>query len=115
MNAQELLRGLREAGARIGLEEDELVVRAPTGAVPEELVERLREHKQVLIQFLKDRATWPCETCGRFAFPEPDLVCYWCGTPQKGGRGREQPIISGPRRFDRLCRDGCFELKALTA
>ena len=85
MSAQELLRGLREVGARIGLEQDELVVRGPTGAVPEELIDRLREHKQGLIQLLKDRATWPCETCKRFAFHEPAVVCFWCRAAAKRG------------------------------
>lgn len=21
---------------------------------------------------------YPCESCGRHAFPEPGTVCYWC-------------------------------------
>jgi hypothetical protein len=21
---------------------------------------------------------WPCRQCGKFAFPRPDVICYWC-------------------------------------
>lgn len=85
MSAPDVLRRCREAGAQIGLDGEELVIRAPAGAVPDELVHELRTHKQIVVEYLRHPRTWPCDRCGRFAYGEPDVVCFWCRSAGRQG------------------------------
>jgi len=78
MTAPPILRRLREAGARVSLDGDEIVVRAPRDTVTPDLVDDLREAKPEVVRFLRERPTWPCELCGRFHFAGPSVICYWC-------------------------------------
>lgn len=45
------------------------------GNVSADLRAELRAHKAELLTYLQGH---PCEKCGRFAFPIPGIVCFWC-------------------------------------
>jgi hypothetical protein len=74
--AAELIRELRQAGAVFEARGDRLRVEAPVGVLQPEVEDQLREQKPAIIALL--RGPYPCESCARFAFPEPGMVCYWC-------------------------------------
>lgn len=57
MTLAELLRTLRKAGIALAVENDALRIQAPKGAVTPDLRERLLEHKQALVHWLRESAT----------------------------------------------------------
>jgi hypothetical protein len=75
VTAIELLQALRSAGAGVAVVGSDLKIRAPKGAVTPELREAIVAHKSELVKML---STYPCASCGRFAFKEPGKVCFWC-------------------------------------
>jgi len=46
-----------------------------TGGITPDLVELLRARRAEILVAL---TTYPCAKCGRFAFPRPHTLCYWC-------------------------------------
>ena len=58
-----LLAELDAVGGRVSLHGDQLVIAAPLGAAPPELIDRLRAAKPALVAYLRDR----CAHCA-----EPD-------------------------------------------
>ena len=71
----ELLRELQERGIHVRVDAPDLLIR---GGVDEELALRIREAKPALVRYLQNVTTsYPCDTCGRFAFRTP-TTCYWC-------------------------------------
>ena len=46
-----------------------------TGGITPDLVELLRARRAEILTAL---TTYPCAKCGRFAFPRPETLCYWC-------------------------------------
>ena len=71
----ELLRELSELGIHVRVDAPDLLIR---GGIDEDLALRIREAKPELVRYLQDRTTsYPCDTCGRFAFPT-STTCYWC-------------------------------------
>ena len=47
------------------------------------LLAALRVNREAIITTLRERAkatpqTAPCANCGKFAFPVPGVVCFWC-------------------------------------
>ena len=73
-SALALLRELRDLGVEVRADPPEILVRGP---VDEQLRLRLRAEKAELLRHLEDAATYRCDLCGRFTFPEP-TTCYWC-------------------------------------
>ena len=57
----------------------ELAVRGP---LDDALLSALRANREAIITTLRERAsepqTAPCAHCGKFAFPIPGVVCFWC-------------------------------------
>ena len=60
---------LETAGGHISLHADRLVIGAPHGAVPPELVERLRAAKPAIVEHLQGH----CAHCGGPGWPSPLL------------------------------------------
>jgi len=74
--ARDLLRLLRERGVELRPDPpDRILVKGP---VDDDLVDRIRAAKPLLLQYLTERPTWPCTRCGQFSFGDPEQVCYWC-------------------------------------
>ncbi|WP_308419583.1 condensation domain-containing protein [Chitinimonas koreensis] len=59
MNVETLLNRLQERGVRLHAEADELVVRAPRGAIDAELAAQLREHKAAVLAAVRAAAAQP--------------------------------------------------------
>lgn len=55
----ELLKALRDQGGSIRRDGDRLVVRAPSGGLPAEITESLREHRDELLEFLRSAEVLP--------------------------------------------------------
>jgi hypothetical protein len=71
----ELLRELQGRGIRVRVDAPDLLLR---GGVDQELALRIRQAKPELVRYLQGRTTsYPCDTCGRFAF-QASTTCYWC-------------------------------------
>jgi hypothetical protein len=75
----ELLRSLYRQGANVRVDGEALRVRAPAGVITEAIREEITALKPDLIKVL---STYPCSSCGRFAFSQPNKVCYWCLNPK---------------------------------
>jgi hypothetical protein len=74
--ARDLLRELRERGVEVRPDPpDRILFRGP---VDDDLRARIREAKPALLAYLSHPPTWPCSRCGKFAFGQPHVVCYWC-------------------------------------
>ncbi|MFG3052200.1 amino acid adenylation domain-containing protein [Kitasatospora sp. NPDC048239] len=56
MTAQDVLEELAVRGARLALAEGRLALSAPEGALDQELTARVREHREAIVQFLRERA-----------------------------------------------------------
>lgn len=82
MTATELLRSLYRQGANVRVDGEALRVRAPAGVITEAIREEITALKPELLKVL---STYPCSSCGRFAFSRPNTVCYWC-LQDPGGR-----------------------------
>lgn len=78
MKSLDLIKDLSRVGATINLDGENLRVRAPKGVLTEARRDMLRSHKPELVRIL---STYPCVSCGRFSFPEPSTLCYWCAHP----------------------------------
>lgn len=75
MTALEVLTQLRALG-KVELSGDNLRVRVPKNLLTDSLREAIGTRKREIIKLLRSH---PCAKCERFAFPEPDTVCFWCG------------------------------------
>lgn len=75
--AVEILRLAYKMGCRIARNGDQLRLLIPPGpgSIPTAYLEALRAHRSEILEIL---TTHPCAGCGRFAFPEPHTLCYWC-------------------------------------
>jgi hypothetical protein len=82
-----LVRELRQAGVVITAVGDRLRVDAPLGALRPRIKNELRRKKAAIISLVQSR-TFPCSTCGRFAFHH-ETTCYWCRQKvhQRGPKG----------------------------
>ena len=79
MIAREALREVRRRGVSLAPQGTFLRFRGPKGALSEELKRDLVKHKpEILVLLGGDRATYPCSTCGGFAFAAAGTVCHWC-------------------------------------
>ena len=79
MTAHEALRETRRRGIKLTPAGTTLRFHGPKGALSGELREALTKHKPEIIALLAEGvATYPCSRCERFAFAEPNVVCYWC-------------------------------------
>ena len=79
MTVHEVLRETQRRGILLTPEGTSLRFRGPKGALNEELKRELVRHKPAIIVLLGEGpSTYPCTTCGQFAFHEADTVCYWC-------------------------------------
>ena len=79
MTVHEVLRETQRRGILLTPEGTSLRFCGPKGALNEELKRELVRHKlEILALLVEDHATYPCPRCRRFAFVEPDTVCYWC-------------------------------------
>ena len=76
MRPSDVLRTARQRGIRLAVDGGLLRYKAPPGALTEELLGELKRWKPELLDML---TTFPCDTCGRFAFHQP-TTCYWCAT-----------------------------------
>ena len=96
-----LLAELEAAGGHVSLRCDRLVIAAPLGAVPLDLIDRLRAGKPALVAYLRDR----CAHCAEPGGARGPLVpigtaddghswvhdgCYraWLAARRAGGRTR---------------------------
>ena len=84
MTAADLLRVVREQGVELTPDGDQLRYRGPREALTPDMLIELKRHKSDLLTLLStSHETYPCSRCQRFAFPEPDVVCFWCrSTPE---------------------------------
>ena len=79
MTAHEALQEAQRRGIVLTPAGTTLRFRGPRNALTEELKRELKRHKPAIIVLLGEgRSTYPCSSCGRFAFVEADIVCYWC-------------------------------------
>lgn len=87
MRLSDSIRALRDAGLQFRVRGSEVRYRAPRGFLSPELRHRLSGWKHEIAALLPEEAregwtllpsTFPCRACGRFAFGEPGVVCYWC-------------------------------------
>ena len=79
MTALEALQEARRRGIVLTSAGTALRFRGPKDALSEDLKRELRRHKPEIITLLgAGPATYPCTTCGQFAFPEAGTCCYWC-------------------------------------
>ena len=79
MTAHEALQEAKRRGIILTPRGTAIRFRAPRGALSEELKQELVRHKPAIIVLLGEGlSTYPCTTCGQFAFHEADTVCYWC-------------------------------------
>ena len=79
MTAHQALQEARHRGITLTPAGTALRFVGPKGALNEELKLALKKHKPSIIALLEEgRPTHPCSRCERFAFAEPDVVCFWC-------------------------------------
>ena len=76
MRAAELIARLQSRGATLTVEGPDLRVRAPRGILSDVIRAELLARKDEIIWLLRSH---PCMKCGRFAFPNPNTLCYLCG------------------------------------
>ncbi len=74
--ARGVLRPLTALGARITVEGGRLHIRGAT--VPPHLLDTLRAHRGAVLEYLAAPPTYGCGRCGRYAFAEAGVTCYWC-------------------------------------
>lgn len=91
MRAVELVAHLHSQGATVALEGADLRVRAPAHVLTDEIRELLLARKREIIRLL---SSFSCVKCGRFAFPDPDTVCFYCRPrlPDSAGDAREESL-----------------------
>lgn len=75
MTALQVLTELRTHG-KVELVGDNLRVRVPNGVLTQSLRAAIGIRKREIIKLLR---SYPCAKCDRFAFPESETICYWCG------------------------------------
>ena len=79
MTAHEVLQEASRRGIVLTPAGTSIRFRGPKDALSEDLKQALKRHKPQILQLLgAGRSTYPCSLCGRFAFTEADVVCYWC-------------------------------------
>ena len=79
MTALEALQEARRRGIVLTPSGTVLRFRGPKNALSENLKRELKRHKPEIMTLLSTGpATYPCTTCGQFAFPEAGTRCYWC-------------------------------------
>ena len=79
MTAHEALQEAQRRGIVLTPAGATLRFRGPKDALNEAFKRELVRHKPEIIVLLgEDHSTYPCSRCERFAFAEPDIVCYWC-------------------------------------
>ncbi len=79
MTAHEALHEAQSRGIVLTPAGASLRIRGPKDALNEELRRELVRHKPEILALLRaGRSTYPCSSCGRFAFAEANIVCYWC-------------------------------------
>ena len=79
MTAHEVLQEAQRRGIVLTPAGTSLRFRGPRGALGEDLKRELKRHKpEIIVLLVEGRSTYPCGECGRFAFAEADVVCYWC-------------------------------------
>ena len=79
MTAQQAIEEARSRGIVLTPAGATLRFLGPKGALSEELKRELTRHKPEILNLLDEgRSTYPCSRCERFAFAEPNVVCYWC-------------------------------------
>jgi hypothetical protein len=77
VSAAAVLRRLHDAGVEVAYEApDNIRLRGPLTA---DLVELAREAKADLLTMVRPKVEpTSCTCCGRFFFPEPARMCFWC-------------------------------------
>ena len=81
MKVNELLDHLAAIGATARLEPPDTLLVFPADRLSSEMLEALRGAKHEIIEILRTHAQprpYPCARCGKFFYPEPALLCYWC-------------------------------------
>ncbi len=79
MTAHEVLQEAHRRGVTLTPQGISLRFRGPKNALDEELKRELVRNKPEILALLRaGRSTYPCTTCGQFAYHEPGTVCYWC-------------------------------------
>lgn len=75
--AVEILRLAYKVGCRIARDGDQMRLLVPPGpgSLPAAFLQELRAHRSEILEILTTHA---CSGCGRFAFPEPQTLCFWC-------------------------------------
>ena len=78
MTAHEALQEAKRRGIVLTPQRTAIRFRGPRGALSEELKRELVRNKPEILALLEDRSTYPCSTCGQFAFAQAGTICYWC-------------------------------------
>jgi hypothetical protein len=81
VTATDLLATLAALGVTVYAVEDRLRIKAPAGTLTPELRSALADQKPALLGLLREPPrvrAYLCSGCGRFHFPEPAFLCYWC-------------------------------------
>lgn len=81
MNVADLMARCHADGLRIHLDGDRIRMRSDHGEPDAELLRALREARDEIVTYLRERAratAYPCSCCGEFFYPEPSITCYWC-------------------------------------
>ena len=79
MTAHDVLKEARRRGIVLTPAGTFLRFRGPKNALSGALKRELVRHKPELIVLLEaGPVTYPCTSCGRFAFAEASTVCFWC-------------------------------------
>ena len=79
MTAHEALKEAQLRGIVLTPAGTSLRFRGPKEALNSELKRELVRNKpEILVLLGAGPATYPCSSCGRFAFAQADVVCYWC-------------------------------------
>ncbi len=79
MTAQQTIEEARSRGIVLTPAGATLRFLGPKGALSEELKRELVRNKpEILSLLVEDRSTYPCSTCGQFAFAQAGTICYWC-------------------------------------
>src|SRR5512132_1204312 len=89
MTAVELLRELSGRGVRVRVTGDRLRLRGPQNVLTQNLTERLREHKQAILEVIRSQPA--CGDCGAAILEQP----AWWGR-KVGPRRPRPPRVGSP-------------------
>lgn len=114
MSAAAVLRSLHAAGVEVLFEQpDQIRLRGP---LTPEVVELARRAKADLLALVRPHTDpHPCACCGKFFFPEPATLCFWCRTPAGINKIRNNPARSAEPGISVDSVDACSAPRAKRA